>query len=871
MALDGCASYLTMLDLMPWISPEHVERQPDSRRPPDAEADARTSAARGAVNARSRPDADRVRTAGKFFALGREQAYPLRAVIYGPFPPNAAGEFFPERDALARDLRDIRELGANCLRIFHHPTPDLLEACGEADLRLIVTHPWAQHIDFLADKTAAHAIVQGFRELVRSLAGDSRILAYLVGNEVPPDIVRWRGVQAVRDFLESLVDAGRAEDPGALFSYANFPPTEYLQPRNLDFICFNVYLHEDERLEAYLRRLHHLAGNLPLVIGEFGMDSAGQGEEAQADYYRHQTSILRDLAVAGEAAFSYCDEWYTGGRLIEDWSFGLVRRDRSHKPAWDALKKAWAAPPRLSAEPKVSVIICAHNAAPTLRACLDSLRNLHYANYEVLLVDDGSRDSTPEIARDFPEIRYLPIPHTGLSAARNHGAALATGSVLAYMDADCQAHPLWLHYAVQALLQGDFAATGGPNIPPPALNRAQACVAAAPGGPREVMLDDLVAEHLPGCNLVVWKSAFEAIGGFDPQFHTAGDDVDFCWRLSAAGYRMGFHPGAMVWHERRRDVAAYYRQQRGYGRAEALLWHKHQQAFGGWGTVRWKGRIYEPARPELLASPRVYTGRFGDALFQSIYTQAGSRLGRGSFEWFTLATAWLLADLAWGNIPLVPVLLFAYILGAAATSARAAHLEASYDQPASRRLLHRLCLWQPIIRGFSRWWDWLLLTRLPQVPGGPVTRDHKKQFTFWSQTGVDKHALLANLPRKLEEWKIPHGISDGWRDWDLRLLASPFVALYLHSATEYHGEGRNLLRLSYRINPTAAGLATWLLGVIVILGLLARFLGVEIACAGCIALACLFLAWLGWLGYRLRHILQRALAETTRELNLGRI
>ena len=106
------------------------------------------------------------------------------------------------------------------------------------------------------------------------------------------------------------------------------------------------------------------------------------------------------------------------------------------------------------------------------------------------------------------------------------------------------ADPDWLYYFLSTLLSGDYAGVGGPNVSPPAQNWVQACVAAAPGGPSHVLLTDTVAEHIPGCNMAWYRWAFENIGGFDPEYHKAGDDVDFCWRVQQAGHEIAFSPTA---------------------------------------------------------------------------------------------------------------------------------------------------------------------------------------------------------------------------------------------------------------------------------------------------------------------------------------
>ena len=74
----------------------------------------------------------------------------------------------------------------------------------------------------------------------------------------------------------------RREHPGALVSYANFPSTEYLTVDFTDFLCFNVYLHDEAAFRRYIARLHNLAVDQPLVLTEFGVDSLREGERGAA-------------------------------------------------------------------------------------------------------------------------------------------------------------------------------------------------------------------------------------------------------------------------------------------------------------------------------------------------------------------------------------------------------------------------------------------------------------------------------------------------------------------------------------------------------------------------------------------------------------
>ena len=123
---------------------------------------------------------------------------------------------------------------------------------------------------------------------------------------------------------------------------------------------------------------------------------------------------------------------------------------------------------------------------------------------------------------------------------------------------------------MQPFLTSDVVGSGGPNVVPADDPPMAQCVARAPGGPTHVLLDDRIAEHVPGCNMAFRRDALLAIGGFNPIYLRAGDDVDVCWRLQARGWKIGFAPSALVWHHHRASVKAYWRQQVGYGEGETL-------------------------------------------------------------------------------------------------------------------------------------------------------------------------------------------------------------------------------------------------------------------------------------------------------------
>jgi hypothetical protein len=171
----------------------------------------------------------------------------------------------------------------------------------------------------------------------------------------------------------------KSDDPEALVSYANYPSTEYLNINFTDFVCFNVYLHQEKDFRRYLSRLHNLAEDKPLVLSEFGVDSIREGTQAQAEILNSKLSSSFEMGAAGTIVFSWTDEWFTGGYAIQDWAFGLVDRERHKKPAFDTVQQYYTAPlpPVLSEYPKVSVVVCAYNAERTMDSCLASLKELN--------------------------------------------------------------------------------------------------------------------------------------------------------------------------------------------------------------------------------------------------------------------------------------------------------------------------------------------------------------------------------------------------------------------------------------------------------------------------------------------------------------
>jgi GT2 family glycosyltransferase len=831
--------------------------------------------------------AERIVPRGRFFFRNDEKFF-LKGVTYGPFSPGLSGVPFPEPGAVELDFALMAEAGINCFRTFTLPPKWLLERAASYGLQVIVGIPWAQHISFLDTQQSRTEIRQSIARSVAACKGHPAVFAYLVGNEIPPEMVRWYGAEKMRSFLGTLVDTAKNADPQALVSYANFPSTEYLETDFLDFLAFNVYLHREEDFRRYLSHLHNLAGDRPLVLTEIGIDSIRQGMAFQAETLAWQVRASFETGVAGTVIFSWTDDWYAfplsgnGGFQVEDWAFGLVDRKRHKKPAFSAIKEFYDAPlpPGLPAYPKVSVVVCVYNGERTIDSCLASLEKLNYPNYEVLVVNDGSTDGTRQIAEGYAYIRMIHQENKGLSEARNVGIRAATGEIIAFTDADCMADPDWLTHLVARFQSSEFAAVGGPNLTPADDSFVASCVAVSPGAPTHVLLDDEVAEHIPGCNMAFRREALEAIDGFDPIFRAAGDDVDLCWRLQNKGYKIGFSAAAVVWHFRRNTIRDYIKQQRGYGKAETLLFFKHPSRFNVLGQSRWFGRIYGDLSSFLLSrQPRIYSGVFGRGLFQTLYQPAPSIVSclPLTLEWNLLSLALLACAFAFGGLFWIGIAPFMMTVSRCFLSASKARIAQNFRGLPATLLVASLIYLGPLVRTFERYrWRVRRLREVKPVDLNGPTQQPKISWlerafylSYWNETGQEKESLIHSVMDFLLPRKYLIAMDQGWSEWDLEICQGPWAKAQIKTATENHTGQKRLLRVRCALRMSRISVA--FLCSYVFVGALAAFLAVPEVTA-----AAAFVAWAHGVAIlyqkvRLGHLLYHVLESLAHKLDFAAV
>lgn len=743
---------------------------------------------------------------GKFLVVGDEKLF-VRGVTYGTFRPDANGNEFHQPEIVARDFAMMAASGINTVRAYTVPPRWLLDLARQNDLYVIIGLPWEQHITFLDDKKRSRAIEKRVADGVRSCADHPAVLCYAIGNEIPASIVRWHGHPRVEHFLKRLYYATKNEDPDGLVTYVSYPTTEYLQLPFLDLVCFNVYLESQERLESYLARLQSIAGDRPLLMTEIGLDSRRNGKDAQARVLDWQVRTVFAAGSAGAVVFSWTDEWHRGSHDIDDWDFGLVDRHRHPKPALTVVREAFAEVPFPNSLnwPRISVVVCSYNGSRTIRECCAGLQQLQYPNYEVIVVNDGSTDSTAKIISEF-DFCLINTENMGLSHARNIGFKAATGEIVAYLDDDAYPDPQWLTYLAAAFMRSQHVGIGGPNLTVKADGWLAECIGNSPGNPTHILLTDLEAEHIPGCNMAFRKDALEAIGGFDPQFRIAGDDVDVCWQLQRAGGTLGFNPAAMVWHHRRNSVKAYWKQQLNYGKAEALLERKWPEKYNRLGHHNWQGRIYGSgsANARLFRRWHIYYGMWGSGLFQSIYERAPETWRSLLMipEWYLVIAGLALLSLIgifWSPMLLaLPALVIAVGVSLIEASLNAAKVPIPYQPRTFRARLQRRCLtaflhlMQPLGRLCGRLRHGLV----------PWRRQGKTAFVFprprtstiWSECWHSPEERLATLRDLLRKHGVVVKNGREFDRWDLEVRGGMFGMMRMRLACEEHGAGRQLLR-----------------------------------------------------------------------------
>jgi glycosyltransferase involved in cell wall biosynthesis len=257
-------------------------------------------------------------------------------------------------------------------------------------------------------------------------------------------------------------------------------------------------------------------------------------------------------------------------------------------------------PASLSGTPLFSVVVPVRNEENNLHRCLDSLARMRCdpALFEIIVVDNGSTDSSVKVAQSFTGILALSVlqkPKGYISAVRNAGASVARGKYLAFLDADCEVRSDWLEQASHFASKGAEGILGSSYLIP-----AESSWIARNWYERERKTAGEVS-FVPSGDLFVRRELFLKIGGFDETIQT-NEDYDFCRRVRRAGFPVTSLPALGVVH---------------WGTPQSLgrFFHKH----------RWHGT--HVFRVFLRGLPAFYNGRAISLAFYTMFCLLGIVMG----------------------------------------------------------------------------------------------------------------------------------------------------------------------------------------------------------------------------------------------------
>jgi len=255
------------------------------------------------------------------------------------------------------------------------------------------------------------------------------------------------------------------------------------------------------------------------------------------------------------------------------------------------------------AQPSISVVVCSLNGSRTLRACLEALEHQTIrAETQVVVVDDGSSDTTAEIARTYDVDLIVHERNLGISAARNTGVAAARAPIVAFTDDDCIPDRRWLESLLSVHGRQGVVGVGGPVDVASVRTLVHAYLAEHPPiAPLELELErhrnlpgrvllylrsmwaptrpsgERAVYSFPGANMSFKRDALVAVGMFDPEMTFGSDDEHICAKLRAAtssSSALSFAPDALVHHDYQGTLGDLLRRNYAYGRGHARVYRR---------------------------------------------------------------------------------------------------------------------------------------------------------------------------------------------------------------------------------------------------------------------------------------------------------
>ena len=455
-----------------------------------------------------------------------------------------------EKLKLRRRLEDFKAAHTTGLILTEgqsQPALDVVAAAGMVALVELACEPGD-----LVDASRFAELVSRVAHAGNVYKSHSGLMGYLIDCPLKPDTAPESpcplAVKTVRRRLGTLVRILKEHAPNALVAIKHRPAT--LGPLLAEEDFFYCSTAEAEKCEPWpwIQSLHRLAGQRPVVI-EFAQPSSRQDQAVAEAFGAGAAGVVAPSVPAPPS---------------RDWLGIRMLRPAETMP-FASLDSA--GPPQPSSCPLVSVVVCVREGERTLERCLQSLSQLAYPSFEVVIVAEGGSASVSGAVAPFPQFRVIGQSNQGLGAARNAGVKAARGEIVAFVDPEFAVDPDWLTFMVRALQEGQLDACCGPACVPPETARLAACVAAA----RPSLLSTGFGAAMARSNLVFTKDALQRVGGFERKYRGFDADVDLCRRLERTGVKLGHSPVALVWNLRSNPLRKFLSRQGSYGRVDARL------------------------------------------------------------------------------------------------------------------------------------------------------------------------------------------------------------------------------------------------------------------------------------------------------------
>lgn len=230
-------------------------------------------------------------------------------------------------------------------------------------------------------------------------------------------------------------------------------------------------------------------------------------------------------------------------------------------------------------KPKISVVVIVFNGEAFIERCIRSLSNQTYENYEVILIDDCSTDSTPKIVQNLAEKDRRIFVHRnsenlGVAKTRNIGIKCSTGEYIAFIDSDAIAHPDWLKIMIESLTRNKGEAVGGYIKTPIDLNYFARCLGTI-RKPAHLLKSKDEAYQIVTCNAMFKRSLLLEIGGFDEGFRLTNEDTDLNIRIKQRKKRIYYQSKAVVEHYHRDTLRKFIRWRFPTGIGQCMIAKKY--------------------------------------------------------------------------------------------------------------------------------------------------------------------------------------------------------------------------------------------------------------------------------------------------------